>query len=123
MSSDALEINWEQEGSVDLTSLVTRKPVDLSASTSPAIYLQPKNDQGQRCKLTLQLQQAVDEIQIISNARSCELFTISESGKATYCSSVTGRESGDRYILSLKTLVRNISIKVSLHAFMLMGNF
>jgi len=103
----ALEINWIQECTADLNQFISKEAVNLQ-HTSVVTFIQPSDDRGQRCKLTVHLPQDVYEMHVSSNARCCELYTLATSGEETYCSSFTGSTTCDeKFIVCLKVPVRS----------------
>lgn len=103
MSSGTLEINWRQQGTADVSSFVSNQAIDLQQPSVPATFIQSQDERGQRCKLTVRLQNGVHKVEVSSNARSCELYTVTANGEETYCASMTGTSCGeDRYNICMK---------------------
>lgn len=103
----ALEVNWIQECAAELNEFISKEAIDLQHK-SAVTFIQPSDDRGQRCKLTVHLPQDVYEIHVSSNARCCELYTLTTSGEETYCSSSTGSTTCDEhFIVRLKVPVRS----------------
>lgn len=94
-----------QQGAEDFGALIKSQVADLPSTSAPAKFSQPQDGRNHRCQLTIQLQQNVHAIHVISNARICELFAVAPNGDETYCASTTGRNCGTYYALCIQVPV------------------
>ena len=80
MTSRDVEINWRLVEE-KCTVLQEGHNSEISAETSPAIYR--REDRDKRCTVNMIIQHGMHAM-ILSNAKSCEIYSIDEQGRQEY---------------------------------------